>query len=312
MILVLLFSIIILILALLGACYYVYRIAFYSHRKGTDDPFAIPGGEQYDSLKDQMIPLIKKIVSREYEDVWVTSFDGLRLHGRYYYVKDGAPLNIGFHGYRATALRDFCVGANESLKRGHNLLLIDQRGQGLSEGNTITMGIKEHRDAASWVDFAIDRFGADVKIVLYGVSMGAATVIMATSLDLPQNVKGVVADCPYCAPKDIVLTVAEKDMKVPKWLAYPFVWVAARLFGNFDINKLDCARAVRKSKVPVIVLHGEADLYVPCEMSELIESSNKDKVKRYTFRNAGHGLSFFSNPERYREITEAFFYDCCK
>lgn len=309
---IIVYSLILLIAAFLGACYYVYRIAFYSHRKGYDDPFAIPGGAQYDALKSQMLPLIEKIVKREYEDVYITTFDGLKLHGRYYHVKDGAPLNIGFHGYRATALRDFCVGADESLKRGHNFLLIDQRGQGLSQGNTITMGIKEHKDALAWVQYAIDRFGKDVKIVLYGVSMGAATVIMATSLDLPFNVKGVIADCPYCVPKDILLDVAHKDMKVPKKLAYPFIWVAARLFGNFNVNEINCADAVKNAKIPVIVLHGEADYYVPCEMSEQIEKANPLMVKRYTFRNAGHGLSFFAETQRYREIAEAFFADCCK
>lgn len=309
---VIVYSLLFLAAAFLIASYYVYRIAFYSRRKGFDDPFDIPGGEQYDLLKDEMLELIRSLASRECEDVYVTSFDGLRLHGRYYHIKDGAPLSIGFHGYRATALRDFCVGANKSFKRGHNILLIDERGQGKSEGRTITMGIKERRDVMSWVDYAVERFGKDIKIVLYGVSMGAATVVMSTSLDLPPNVKGVIADCPYCTPTDIVLEVAQRDMKIPEKVAYPFVWTAARLFGNFNINETNCADAVKKSKVPVIILHGEADYYVPCEMSKQIEDANKEKVRRYTFRNAGHGLSFFADRIRYKKLIEDFFSDCLK
>lgn len=294
------------------AVYYVYRVAFYSRKKGQDDPYAIPSGEQYRPLKDDMLTLIDAIAEREYEDVYTTSFDGLKLHGRYYHVKDGAPLNIGFHGYRATALRDFCVGANESLKRGHNLLLIDQRGQGQSEGDTITMGIKEHKDVLAWVNFANFRFGEDTKIILYGVSMGAASVIMATGLNLPKNVTGVIADCPYSVPKDILLDVAKKDMGVNGKIAYPFVFLAGKLFGGFNVTETDCVKAVKKAKIPVLIIHGEDDRYVPCYMSEEIEKANPKLVKRYTFPNAGHGLSFFSDKERYRKITEAFFAHCSK
>lgn len=307
-----LLSLLFIAVAVLGVIYYVYKVAFYSHKKGQDDIYKIPDGEQYQPHKAEMLQLIDMLVGRDYEDVYTVSFDGLRLHGRYYHVKDGAPLNIGFHGYRATALRDFCVGANESLKRGHNLLLIDQRGQGKSEGNTITMGVKEHRDVQSWVDFANKRFGEDTKIILYGVSMGAASVVMATSLDLPSNVKGVIADCPYNAPKDIILSVAKNDMGISKSLAYPFVWLAAKVFGHFDINSITCEEAVKNAKIPVLILHGEDDRYVPCRMSECIQQANPALVSRYTFKDAGHGISFFADKVRYRQITEEFFARCSK
>lgn len=305
-------SILLLIAAVLLAVYYVYRVAFYSRKKGQDDIFNIPTGAQYDEHKDEMISLINRILKREYEDVYITSYDGIRLHGRYYHNKDGAPLNIGFHGYRATALRDFCVGANETLVRGHNLLLIDQRGQSKSEGHTITMGVKEHRDVKSWVDYATKRFKKDTKIILYGVSMGAASVVMATALDLPENVKGVIADCPYSSPKDIVLNVAKQDMGIAPAVAYPFVYLAAKIFGNFDINEVSCKDAVKKTKIPVLILHGEADLYVPCYMSDEILKANPLMVTRHTFKDAGHGLSFFADKERYRKITEDFFEKTCR
>ncbi len=300
------------LLSLLIVTYYVYRVAFYSRKSGQDDIYAIPEGDQYQPHKSDMISLIDALAKREYEDVYITSFDGLKLYGRYFHVKDGAPLNIGFHGYRATALRDFCVGANESLKRGHNLLLVDQRGLGKSEGKTITMGVKEHRDVLSWANYASKRFGKDTKIVLYGVSMGAASVIMSTALNLPENVTGIIADCPYNAPKDILLSVCKKDMGINEKIAYPFIWLAARIFGKFDINDITCENAVKKTKVPVLIVHGEDDRYVPCEMSGEIEKANPEWVTRYTFPNAGHGISFFSDKERYRKITEAFFADCTK
>ncbi len=302
----------ILVLVVFGAAYYVYRVAFYSRKKGQDDVYAIPQSDQYDPHKDEMLALIDKIVAKEYEDVYVTSFDGLRLYGRYYHVKDGAPLDIGFHGYRATALRDFCVGGNASFERGHNLLLIDERGQGKSQGKTITMGVKERIDVKTWVDFAVRRFGDDIKIVLYGISMGAASVVMATSLDLQKNVKGVIADCPYSSPVDIILYVAKNSMKVPKAVALPLAYIAARVFGGFNLLEITCKDAVKKSQVPVLLIHGEDDRYVPCYMSEEIKEANSEKVSRHTFKNAGHGISYFADKRRYCELTEEFFTKCCE
>lgn len=307
-----LLSFLFLLIAFLCAVYYVYRVAFYSRKKGQDNVYAIPAGEQYRPHKDRMLQLIEELVKREYEDVYITSFDGLKLHGRYYHYKDGAPLNIGFHGYRATSIRDFCVGASETLNRGHNLILVDQRGQCGSQGKTITMGIKEHRDVLSWTQYATQRFGEDTKIVIYGVSMGAASVIMASALDLPKTVKGIIADCPYNAPKDIILNVAKEDMHISPKLAYPFVWLAAKIFGHFDLNGMTCEQAIKSAQIPVMILHGEDDRYVPCDMSKEIADANPDIVTRYTFPDAGHGLSFLVDTQRYRDLTEPFYAQCCK
>ena len=126
--------------------YITYRKIFYSPYKEQNDIYNIPKEEQYNEKKDYMITLIKELDEREYEDVFIRSYDGLVLHGKYYFVKKDAPLDIGFHGYRATSIRDFCGGAAISKELEHNLLLVDQRAHGLSEGHTITFGIKEKYD----------------------------------------------------------------------------------------------------------------------------------------------------------------------
>ena len=309
---VVLLVLLLLSVAILIASYYVYRIAFYSNKDGQGDEYAIPSSDQYDPHKKEMIYLIDKVFEKECEDVYVRSFDGLMLHARYYHIKDGAPVDIGFHGYRATAIRDFCVGANASFARGHNMLLVDERGLGKSDGSTITMGIKEHKDALCWVNYIVDRFGDDIKIVLYGVSMGAASVVMATGLRLPDNVKGVIADCPYNSPVDIILHVAKKTMNLPRFVVLSLSVIAARIYGGFNLLETTCDKAVRKAKIPVLVIHGEDDRYVPCCMSEAIEKANPDMVKRYTFPNAGHGISYFADKKRYSDLVEEFFDDCCK
>ena len=260
------------LLVLLGGGYYAYRVAFFSPMK---DRERIPStsGHQYDPYREEMARIYHQLNDRPCEFVTIFSHDGLKLSGRYYHVKDGAPLDIGFHGYRSSCLTDFSGGSELSFQLKHNVLLVDERAHGKSEGRTITFGIQERQDVLSWVDYAVERFGGDVKILLYGVSMGAATVLMASELDLPENVKGIIADCPYSSPEKIIRKVAVQ-MGISDRLAWPFVKIGAKVYGGFDISETDAARAVKNAKVPILIIHGEADGFVPCEMSEEVYQSN--------------------------------------
>ena len=286
-----------------GGAYYAYRIAFYSAR---EDWEKLPptNNATFDPYRENMRKLYHQLQNRPFEFVTVTSNDGLTLSGRYYHVADGAPLDICFHGYHSSAMTDFIGGSDISLKLGHNLLLIDQRAHGRSQGRTITFGIKERKDLLQWVHYAVDRFGEEVQIVLYGISMGGATVLMASGLDLPKNVKGIVADCPFASPMEIIAHVG-KSNPIPNWLIRPFVKLGARVYGGFEVEETDAAQALEKAKIPVLILHGEADTFVPGEMSDLV-SINPDLISRYTFPGAGHGTSYLVNPMRYTEIVTQF------
>lgn len=294
----------ILLVVLLGGGYYAYRIAFFSPMKDRD---RIPStsGHQYDPYREEMARIYHQLNDRTCEFVTIFSHDGLKLSGRYYHVKDGAPLDIGFHGYRSSCLTDFSGGSELSFQLEHNVLLVDERAHGKSEGRSITFGIQERQDVLSWVDYAVERFGEDTKILLYGVSMGAATVLMASDLDLPENVKGIIADCPYSSPEKIIRKVAVQ-MGISDRLAWPFVKIGAKIYGGFDISETDAARAVKNAKVPILILHGEADGFVPCEMSEEVYLSNTEKVQRYTFPGADHGISYLVDTPRYRQIVTEF------
>lgn len=289
---------------LLGGGYYAYRYAFFSPKEGRED-LPVHKGEQYEPHLDTIARLLQTILDRPCELVTVTSYDGLTLSGRYYHAADGAPLDIAFHGYRSAGLTDFCGGAELSRELSHNLLLVDQRAHGKSQGRTITFGIKERYDVLSWVEYAVERFGPDTKILLYGISMGASTVLMASELPLPVNVKGIVADCPYSSPTKIILSVARK-MRIPSVLAGLFSWAGAKVYGGFDLRETDPVRAVKNAKVPILLIHGEADSFVPCDMSGEIQRANPQKVYRCTFPGAEHGISFLVDPERYRHIVKEF------
>ena len=290
--------------------YIAYRMAFYSDRSKPEDIYQrSPGMTDEDAPK--MKALTDWMLAREFEWVYITSDDGLKLAARYYHMADGAPLQIHCHGYRGTSLRDFSGGNKMAYEVGHNALVIDQRACGRSEGNTITFGIKERYDVMRWIEYAIDRFGPDVKIILNGISMGSSTLLMLSGMDLPANVKGITADCPFSGGEKIIMKVC-KDMKLPPNIMKPFIRLGARLFGHFNLNETTAVEGIKNKKVPVLLIHGEADSYVPYEMSREIYDANPVDTRFESYPGADHGLSFLKDPDRFRKMMFSFLEDCLK
>lgn len=299
---------IIAILVLLTA-YICYRIAFWAPKRVLDEDVQIhlPEGEQYLKVREGIERCVNNMLARPFEPVTITTYDGKKLYARYYHVADGAPLQIQFHGYKSSAVLDFCGGSLYAGKIGHNALVVDQRSHGRSEGKAITFGVLERKDVLCWIDYARSRFGEDVRIILAGLSMGAATVLMATDQPLPSNVKGVVADCPYSSPVAIIKTVSKRDMHMPTDLMYPFVKLGARLFAGFDLEESSAVTAVKNTPVPILILHGTGDKFVPCDMSREIRDANPDMITLVTVPEAGHGLCYMTEPAIYENAMQEFF-----
>ena len=289
-----------------------YYVAFYApekQEKRLEDVYKLPQVEGQPSDEEGIQRLIEEMKALPCEEVWITAFDGTKLHGRYYHVRDDAPLQIQFHGYRGTAFRDFSGGNKLARRLGFNTLLIDQRAHGQSEGHTITFGVNESKDCLSWIDYAVRRFGEQTPIYLAGVSMGAATVITAAGESLPQSVKGVIADCPF-SESSVVIKNFVKKMKLPPKLVYPFLVLGAKIYGRVNINGASPKKAMANVKIPVLILHGEADSLVPCEMSKELYSLNPQMVWLETFPNAEHGLSYVVDPARYERVVQEFVEEC--
>ncbi len=286
--------------AILVISAWTYRIAFYSPKRGRSDPYDPVEGEQYVPFTDRIMKATRLMDSQPFEPIWITAKDGTRLFGRYYHSADGAPLEILFHGYRSTALRDSSGGHALAMKLKFNTLVVDQRAHGISAGRTITFGIKERWDCLSWIEYANRRFGDVRPIVISGLSMGAATVLMAADLPLPENVRGIIADCPYSSP-EAILKEDSSQANYPTRLAYPFIRLGGLLWGGFDIQKTSAVRAVQNAKVPVLLIHGTADYFVPCHMSEEICNACASQITFCRFPNAGHGLAYMSDPPRYEK-----------
>ena len=138
---------------------------------------------------------------RDAEDVFLPSYDGLRLHGQLLQQPGAKGTILLFHGYRSSWIIDFSIVLPYYYSLGYNLLAVDERAHGQSEGVYITFGVHERRDAATWAQYAAMHFGLDHPLFLGGLSMGATTVLLASALELPPSVRGVIADCGFSSPE---------------------------------------------------------------------------------------------------------------
>ncbi len=291
------------------AAYIVYRIAFYSSKKQKEVVYTFPRGEQYETFREPLQKAIDKILARPYEPITITAKDGTKLFGRYYHVSDGAPVQILIHGWRGYAVLDCSGGSALAQKIGHNALVIDQRANGKSGGHCISFGIREKEDCLAWIAYLIDRFGEHTQIILSGISMGASTVLMATSLELPSNVKGIMADCPFTSAKNIIQDVC-KTLKIPAKPVCFFADISAFLFGHFRLAEADAVSTVARAELPILILHGEDDRFVPCHMGKTLYEANPKHIRLHTFPEAGHGLSYMVDPKRYEELVISFLNEC--
>ena len=311
---------------------WAYNTAFRPKGDRAAEPHAMPKGRQYDTYKDAIYENVERVLKAECEEVEIRSADGLRLFGRFYAgtgdwigKEDGMrrtdgsvetengteteagnrPLALFFHGYRSPAQRDGCGGFQMMREMGMDVLMVDQRAHGRSQGKAITMGIKEQQDCLDWIQYCMNRFGPEKPMILIGISMGAATVLLAAGHSLPSCVKGVVADCEYSSVKKIMKQEIGK-MGLPEEAGWQLVKLGAKLFGGFDPEDGEVAEKLQHCQIPVLLIHGQEDRFVPCEMSmENFESMNCEK-QLLTVPGAGHGMSWYLDEEGYRSAVRAF------
>lgn len=298
-----------LIFAVLLTSYICFRMTFYSNRKKEqrpEDEIRIPDGEIYEPYREQIVEWIKGIRALPHTDIEIRSFDGLTLRGKFFEHKPGALIELMFHGYRGNSERDLCGGVYRCFSLGRSALLVDHRGSGNSDGNVISFGINESKDLETWVDYIIQNIDPNAKIILTGVSMGAATVMIAASKEFPSNVVGVLADCGYTSAKEIIKKVM-REMKLPADLLYPFVKLGARLYGKFDLDEASPIESMKKARLPVIFFHGDDDKFVPHDMSVQNYNACITQKKLVTIHGAGHGLCFPQEQEDYCDALKEFF-----
>lgn len=244
------------------------------------------------------------------EQVSITSVDGLQLKGYLIRAKNPKRTVLCVHGFRGNGINDFGAICSFYYEQDCNLLIIDQRAHGASEGKYITFGIKERYDIVQWITFLNDKLGNELPIILDGVSMGAATVLMVSGLELPSNVRGIIADCGYTSPRDIYKHVAKEYYHLPAFPLISIFGLMCRVVAGFNIAETSTKKALAKNTRPVLFVHGESDRFVPSYMSR--ENYEVCKADRYieTVPGAGHGQSYLVQTEHCQEKIKEFFERC--
>ena len=263
----------------------------------------------YGEYYSQIVAADRWLKNRGCQDVFVDSKDGLRLHGLWVNGENAKGTVILFHGYRSTYLVDSSMALEFYYTAGYNLLIPDQRAHGKSEGKYITFGVKESDDLLRWIGFHNRNFGM-FPVILSGLSMGASTVMFAANEDLPANVKGIIADCGFTSPKDILSEVYKKVTHLPPMLSMWAVNIFTKTIAGFSITEKDTRLTLADSKVPVLMIHGRDDGFVPCKMSEIGYEACKGKKKLLIVDGADHGVSFIQDRQGYTDAVVSFLEEC--
>lgn len=239
------------------------------------------------------------LAQKEQEDVYITSEDGLRLHGTFFPCEGSNKAVICFHGYTSEGLNDFSSIAKFYMEQGFNLMVVDERAHGKSEGTYIGFGCLDRRDGALWTEYVVNRLGEDCRIMLHGISMGGATVLMSTGLDLPTQVKAVVSDCAFTSAWEVFSHVLKTMYHIP---AFPMMQIAdrmARQEAGYGLDECNAREEVKKSSVPILFIHGDADTFVPCSMVyELYEACQTPK-ELLVIKGASHAEAYYKEPDSY-------------
>ncbi len=240
------------------------------------------------------------------QDVQILSRDGLTLRGLWVPAENPRGTIILAHGYHSCILTDFSFIYDRYHKAGLNLLLPNQRGHRTSQGRFITFGVKESRDFIDWGHYVNNHLG-NWPIIYSGLSMGAATTMYVAGQDYPKNTVGFIADCGFTSPKEIISQVFKQMTKLPAW---PFLWsteLFARLFAGFSLDEMHTTRTLKDNKLPIILVHGLADDFVPSSMTQRSFDACGGEKELLLVEGAGHGVSFGKAEEEYEALVMAFF-----
>lgn len=284
---------------------YFFKYAFVRHKK--DDAIIID--DNHHPCNVNSLPYLEEIEEGqkyidEKAEKWVEtkSYDDLKLMARWYPAgrandtfEASDKTIILFHGYRSTARRDFSVAVNTYNSLGLNVLLVDQRAHGRSEGKLITFGINERHDVISWVNY-VKMVYPDHDILLGGISMGAATVLMASELLDKETIKCIIADCGYTSPKEIMCKVC-KEVFHTKGEPWFMVLNQACKKAGFDLSSASANEAVKKTDIPILFFHGTGDSFVPVEMGLRNYEACASEKDMVIAEGAEHGFTFLAQKQ---------------
>lgn len=245
--------------------------------------------------------------STEFEEVTLETPDKLKIYGELYLAKEESnKYLIAIHGYKMDRTAMYGYAAHY-WDKGYNVLCIDQRSHGKSEGNYIGMGWLERKDILQWIKYLVER-DDNAQIVLHGVSMGAATVMMTAGEKLPKQVKACVEDCGFSTVWDIMASELYARFHLPE---IPLVYVASylsKIKAGYDFKEASSIEQLKKAKVPMLFIHGTKDGFVPFHMLQKVYDAHPGEKDMYVVENVDHTDAVNRDVDKYYDKVFSFLY----
>ena len=290
----------------LGTVMSIVRIPEEKNRKKAENQPLL-----YDAVYDKKLSEMKAegiewLKNRQFERHTIKTFDGLTLRGKFYKTENARATVMLVHGYRSWPERDFATVVKYFGENGFNVFMYDRRAHGKSDGKYITFGVLDRYDLRDWTVYVDGLCENRLPILWDGISMGGATVCMASSLELPENLKAIVADCPYTTPKEEMRYSMLHYYHIPPFPLIYTVDRVARIVAKFGFTGCDSRKEVAKTKIPVFFAHGQADNFVPHFMGEEIYNACNSPKEFLSVPDAIHGFSYIVATEEYQQKLMAF------
>lgn len=261
----------------------------------------------YGELKDGVLAGRDWFLAQEQEDLECMSYDFKLLHGILLQQENARGTILLFHGWHSSYKLDFMSSVRHYYELGLNIIICEQRAHGESEGHYLSYGVKESRDAASWVTYAATLFGDEHPIFLGGISMGASTVLMASDMELDGNVRGIIADCGFTSPYEIIKCVMKTDYKwLPSKAVLAYLDLFTHVFAGFGLKEKSTVQAVSEARYPILFFHGKSDGFVPYSMTVDAYNACVSEKELLLVPGARHGLSFIVAPGEYLGLLKNF------
>ncbi len=229
----------------------------------------------------------------------------IKLHGfEIKNKKESKIWIIAVHGYIEDSI-SMVDSAKRFINYGYNVLIPDLRAHGKSNGKYIGMGWLDRLDILEWIKYLLAKY-ANIKIILYGISMGASTVMMCSGENLPNNVKAIIEDCGYTSVWDEFEKKLKTVFHIPKFPAMYIANFITKIKAGYSLKKASCIKQLKKCKIPILFIHGDKDKFVPFYMvNELYEVPNCPKEK-LIIKNAGHAEAQIVEPQKYWHTVRKF------
>jgi len=240
------------------------------------------------------------------ETVVIKSSTGAALTGHYLKNPEAERIVIMFHGWRGSWDKDCGALGKGFYNKKCSLLIVEQRAQGASEGKYMGFGVLERHDCRQWLSYMTELMPS-LPVYLSGVSMGASTVLMATELDLPSQVKGVIADCGFTTPYEMVGIFAKNMMHMKNLSIVDSVNELCKKKAGYDFKECSTLEAMKKCRIPIFFAHGKKDTFVPFKMTKRNFEACAAPKHFLAVEDAGHGQSYLYEPVKYMKEVEDFF-----